>query len=591
MADEPCPVCGERNPVRTQFCNFCGGYLGWDDEDEPTAPVLLDEPVRERVRTEQVVDDPGPEPPVGPAYAHLPPPPPDATTRIQVPPHITGEHRDHRHPTSEPPAGTPGDVLGLEPDGALRVETAQHEVVVTPGGAPGTVTVQVSNTSTIVEAYDVAVVHPPPWLLVVPGRVQLLPATDEEVQVHLSVRAEDLVPVQRARLRLRVQAESALPLRQDLSLDLAVGAVSAPLELRLEPNTLRARDTTTALFRVIVDNRRSNELRRVQLAGHDPELAARFLFTPPELEVPPGAAVAARVRVDAPLPAPGEQLTRTLTITASDGRSAHEVRGTFVQAASAEVVDPPVTVRLDPSTIKVQNASSGHTSVILDNRRGSRPQRVTVAADDDEGAVRFTVAPERIEVPAGQSVMARVTMRAARPDGGREVSRDITVTAWNGEEVSEARGRFVQSSSDRRPMTRAALTTIGSAAIILGTFQAWSSNPPGTGHEWSFAAFDNFVGIPDDQLLRALQDAGVLGLTTTVFSAGAFALLFGVLALFGLTGRTGRLTRIASLLCLVFVLLFLIAVNVRAGVGIGLGAIVVLTGCVVAYIGGHLARH
>lgn len=570
MADEPCPVCGERNPVRTTFCAFCGAYLGWDDEDEPTGVIEL-EPVPERVRTEQVLDDPGP-PPTGAAYADLPPPPPDATTLIELP-----------RGTREEPR--------TDPDRALQAGLEQREVVVTPGGSPGTVTVRVANSSTIVEAYVVGVVHPPPWLLVAPGRVQLLPGTDEEVQVHLSVRAEDLVPVQRARLRLRVQAESEVPLRQDVSLDLVVGAVAATLELRLEPSTLRARDTTTALFRVIVDNRRTNKPRRVQFTGHDPEVAARFRFTPPDLEVPPGAAVAARVRVDAPLPEPGHQLTRTLTVVAAEGDLAHEARATFVQAATATVVDPPVAVRLDPSTVKVSNASAGHTSVILDNRRGTRPQHISLVAEDDEGAVRFTVSPEQVEVPAGQSVMARVTLRAPRPDSGREVSRPFTVTAWNGQEPVEARGTFVQSSSDRRPMTRAALTTLGSASMVLGSFQAWTVRPqPFTGQDWSFALFDEAVRIPDDDLLRALQDAGVLGLTTTVVSAGAIALLLGVIALFGLTGRTGRLTRVAALLCLVLVVLFLVAVNVRAGVGLGVGAIVVLLGCVVAYIGGYLAR-
>ncbi|MCK0113069.1 hypothetical protein MWU75_13040 [Ornithinimicrobium sp. F0845] len=587
MAEEPCTVCGERNPVRTQFCNFCGAYLGWDDEDAPTAPVVLSEPVRERVRTEQVPDEGETEPPAVSSSPSAPPPPPDATTRIQVPQHARGEHRDHRSP---PPDGREVTSDDIDPDSALQAEILQREVVVTPGAAPGAVSVRVSNSSTIVEAYDVSVVHPPPWLVVTPGRLQLLPGTDEVVVVHLSIRPEDLVPVQRARLRLRVQGESAVPLRRDASVDLVIGAVAAPLELRLEPSTLRGRDSTTALFRVVVDNRRSNQAQFVQFTGHDPELAARFVFTPPELEVPPGTAVAARVRVDAALPDPGEQLTRTLTVSAFDGRQEHEVRGTFIQVATAPVEDPPVALRLDPSIVKVQNASAGHTSVILDNRRGTRPQLVSLTADDDEGLVELTVSPEQIEVPAGQSAMARVTIRAARPDGGQEVSRSITVTAWNGEDVSETRGQFVQSSSDRRPMARAALTTLGSAAIVLGSFQPWTTNPRGTGHQWSITNFDNFTGIEDQELTDALDQAGVHDLVDTLVSGGSIALLLGAVALFGLTGRTGRLTRIAALLCLLFVVAFLAALSVRAGVGVNGGAIVVLVGAVTAYIGGFLAR-
>lgn len=579
MPEEPCPVCGERNPAHTTFCNFCGAYLGWDDEDEPTGVVLLDDPVRERLRTERVADQPSTGDWRAPSEHN--PPPPEATMRIQVPPHARSgrDEQDRTRHSSE-----------IDPDSGVQVEITQREVVVSPGSGPTTVTLQVSNISSVVEAYDVAVVRPPPWLQVVPGRVELLPGTHEEVSVTLSIRAEDLVPVQRARLRLRVQGASALSLRRDVSVDLVVAAVAASLGLQLEPTTLRARDTTTALFRVVVDNRRSNQGQRVQFAGSDPELAARFTFTPPTLEVPPGAAVAARVRVDAPLPEPGEQLSRELLITAFDGAQEHHVRGSFVQATSAVVEDPPVALRLDPSTVKVQNASSGHTSVIVDNRRGHRPQHVTLAADDDEGVVQFTVSPERLEVPPGELAMARVTMRAPRPDGGQQVGRQITVTAWNGQEVCEARGQFVQSSSDRRPMTRAALTALGSAAILLGTFQAWTSSPRRSGHEWSITNVNNALEIPDDPMENALDQAGVHGLVDAVVSGGAIALLLGALALFGLTGRTGRLTRVAALLCLLFVVVLLVALNTLASAGFAAGAVVVLLGCVAAFVGGLLAK-
>src|SRR5690606_17215897 len=84
---------------------------------------------------------------------------------------------------------------------------------------------------------------------------------------------------------------------------------------------------------------------------------------------------------------------------------------------------------------------------------------------------------ERLEVPPGQQAMARVSMRAPRPDGSQQVSRHITVTAWNGPEVCEARIPFVPSASDRRPMARTTLTALGSAAIMLGTFQPWTPVP------------------------------------------------------------------------------------------------------------------
>ena len=127
--------------------------------------------------------------------------------------------------------------------------------------------------------------------------------------------------------------------------------------------------------------------------------------------------------------------------------------------------------------------------------------------------------------------MARVTIRAPRPDGGQQVGRHITVTAWNGPEVGEARIPFVQSASDRRPMVRAALTALGNAAIMLGTFPPWTTNPRGTGHQWSITNFDNFTGIEDEQLTDALDQAGVHDLVDTLVSGGSIALLLGAVAL------------------------------------------------------------
>lgn len=603
-------MCGERNPVRTQFCNFCGAYLGWDDEDEPLGPVLVDEPVQQRIRSELVLEDPADEaPPQDPRPDEVPSDSGNAE-RLPVPPHIRArpERRQgsRRDPQDDPQPPDPTTLIRTTdgsaaewvagPDAALQVEIAEDEVVVTPGAAPGSVTVRVANASTIVDAYDITVMNSPPWLDVTPGRVQLLPGTEEQVQVHLSIRADDLVPVQRASLRLRIQGESAPELRRDARVVLVVGAVTAPPQLRLEPSTLRARDSTTALFRVIVDNRRSNEPLLVHLTGSDPELAARFQFTPPDLEVPPGKARAARMRIDAPLPEPGDQLTRTLTVVASDGLHEHQVRGTFIQASTPPVDDPPVSLRLDPSVVKVQNSSFGHTTLIVDNRRSSTPQQVTISADDDEGAVRFSISPERLDVPAGRTATARIKMHAERPEAGDTCTRPLTVSAWNGEEAVETEGSFVQVSSEWRPIARAVLTLLGSAAMLLGTLLPWTSQPPLSGRRWNYSNVSSVFGIPTEQIDRWLIDANLLTATNLVFSAGAVTILFAVVALFGLTGRTGRLTRAAAVLGAMSVVAFLVVLNIVGGaldmapMRPSYGFVLVLIGCVIAFVGGHLAR-
>jgi hypothetical protein len=77
------------------------------------------------------------------------------------------------------------------------------------------------------------------------------------------------------------------------------------------------------------------------------------------------------------------------------------VRGTFLQTSTPPVVDPPVLLWLDPTVVKVQNNSSAHTTLVVDNRRGSRPQKVAIPAAD-EGAMRFSLAPERLVGAGGQ---------------------------------------------------------------------------------------------------------------------------------------------------------------------------------------------
>ena len=66
-------------------------------------------------------------------------------------------------------------------------------------------------------------------------------------------------------------------------------------------------------------------------AGRDPERLVRFTFSPPSLDVLPGDIGRARVRLEAPLPEPGQEATRQVTVVAPDGGKEIEASGTFVQ--------------------------------------------------------------------------------------------------------------------------------------------------------------------------------------------------------------------------------------------------------------------
>ena len=96
--------------------------------------------------------------------------------------------------------------------------------------------------------------------------------------------------------------------------------VDTPVILRLDPSVVRVRDTKVGQLEAIIDNRGGSRVRRVFLSGRDPERLVRFTFSPPSLDVLPGDIGRVRVRLEAPLPEPGQEATRQVTVVGSDGR-------------------------------------------------------------------------------------------------------------------------------------------------------------------------------------------------------------------------------------------------------------------------------
>ena len=124
-----CSACGEQNAAGAQFCSHCGAYLGWQDgANERRAPA--DE-------TALVSDGP------------------PVTVAATEPPSPAAETADERGPFE---AG------GVVVDVTLALD-----------GSPTSVTVNVANTSTVVDSYVVEAVDAPPWLVVHPGQTSSCP--------------------------------------------------------------------------------------------------------------------------------------------------------------------------------------------------------------------------------------------------------------------------------------------------------------------------------------------------------------------------------------------------------------------------------
>ena len=261
-----------------------------------------------------------------------------------------------------------------------------------------------------------------------------------------------MVPAQELRLRLRVRSMSQAPAQLDLPLYLTVPVIDAPVAVRAEPSLLRVRDKDTAGFTVVVDNARSNRFALVRFTGTDPELAVSFRFEPPMLEVAPGQTASVRVAATAPAPEPGQETTRPLTVTAHDGDRAVGTTITLQQATTAKAEDPMVTLEVEPSLIRVRDATSGLVRVVVDNRGGAEWAQVQLRATDPERVVKVSWAAAQVQVPPGQTAYTEARFTAPLPDAGTEVTRTVTVTASDGRRTATTTATFVQVAS-ASPMT------------------------------------------------------------------------------------------------------------------------------------------
>jgi len=194
---------------------------------------------------------------------------------------------------------------------------------------------------------------------------------------------------------------------------------------------VRLRDATSAEFLVQVDHRRGRQPARIQLLATDPERIMGFELQQPAMTVPAGAVAAVRIRIAAPPPEPGGEISRTFTVTAvsPDPQVADaSVTGTFVQLSTPPIVDPPVGLRLDPEVVQDSGFGGGRTTLTIDNRAGRLARRVSVSGYDPERVVRLAFEPAQLELPPGGWAQVAVRVSSPRPEAGAEDRRPFTVT-------------------------------------------------------------------------------------------------------------------------------------------------------------------
>ncbi|TDE90419.1 hypothetical protein EXU48_18395 [Occultella glacieicola] len=92
---------------------------------------------------------------------------------------------------------------------------------------------------------------------------------------------------------------------------------------------------------------------------------------------------------------------------------------------------PPATLATRPTLVRLKDATRGAFMLQLDNRRANYPQTFRLSGSDPESVVRFAFSPELVQVPPGQLVEAEAQFRAPAPEPGRELNRQLTITATN----------------------------------------------------------------------------------------------------------------------------------------------------------------
>lgn len=255
-------------------------------------------------------------------------------------------------------------------------------------------------------------------------------------------------------------------------------------------------------------------------------------------------------------------------------------------------IDAPMTLRLEPSLIRLRDTGTGHLQLTADNRSGNDRVLLHLAGRDLERVVHFSFSPPVLDVPLGQVATADVQIDAPRPDGGQEATRQLSVAASSDDgRAIEASATLVQTTSDRRPMVRLLLILLGGLAMVLGAYLPWTRPSPinavDRGVDWTYLIYGDEIMVRF-LVLRADIDALVPNILT---SAGFVAIVLGALAILGVTGKNGWLTRVSAVLLALFLTVFLVVLWQTASAGRpAAGAIVIYLGCVAAFVGSLFTR-
>jgi hypothetical protein len=204
---------------------------------------------------------------------------------------------------------------------------AWPEIVEVSPGTDGLVSVAITNTSSVIDAYSVQVFGlDPEWVEITPARLSLFPGETSNVDIH--VRLPEDYPSSQRMLAVNVTSDDqpgSFSLTQ-VSLDVRPATKTT---IALDPTMITSGRAAT--FGLVVSNVGNAPVAARAFAG-DPEDLAAFTFQPPHVVVAPGREQVIEVTAEGGRNWFGAPRARTLTIGVEpDGEEPVETIGVFVQ--------------------------------------------------------------------------------------------------------------------------------------------------------------------------------------------------------------------------------------------------------------------
>ncbi len=259
--------------------------------------------------------------------------------------------------------------------------TAWPETIEVGPGDTGFVSVAITNTSSVIDAYRVEVFGlDPTWVDVQPAELSLFPGATENVSINLKLPSD--YPASQRTLAVNVVSEADPGNFSLTQVELAV-APQTHTSIALDP--VMVTGGTRATFGLVVANV-GNAVVTARAFAEDPEALAAFDFEPAEVMVAPGREQVIRVGAQGGRDWFGQPRARLFTLGV-DAETRVETIGTFIQRPRIPRWLLSLLGLLTAAAVFAAVLANTFDQVVDDARLGTDLLDQALSSDDAGGAV------------------------------------------------------------------------------------------------------------------------------------------------------------------------------------------------------------